>query len=221
MNFIKKLFSKQQDTSNASIETLIRTAPKDKLLDLMKNAIQNGSDPNETDDSGNTPLRYATSKPDSSFGSPSNKHGSRIPENVIEFLISNGANVNIMNNSGRSPLHYAAYESDAYLAEILLKNGADPAICDPNLEGETPLMTACQLQEDKNPVIELLLQYGADINQRNVHGATALHYSAIAGNTDNFELLVAYDADVNIRDSNGLHADDLGINHHGEDWIVC
>ncbi|KAK6528584.1 hypothetical protein TWF281_009823 [Arthrobotrys megalospora] len=87
------------------------------------------------------------------------------------------------------------------MTQRLLEAGADPDNQDANSGG--PLLFAVGMQ-DKD-VVELLLKYGADVNDDNNQGLTALHFAASAANKVHrgpetsesiLRLLLSYGADV-------------------------
>ena len=97
----------------------------------------------------------------------------------IELLIKNGAEIDVDCGNGITPLMYyiekAYYEKSDYnnsyynelinIIKILLENGAD---VNHKLEnGVTPLIIALQYQNRE--VVDLLLQYGAEIHEDYVH----------------------------------------------------
>ena len=98
-------------------------------LDVVKLLISYGAKVNRVNDSGSTPLHYATQS---------------YPRNteIIKILIDNGADVNAAHKYlKRTPLHYVAsgYPSSK-AARLLLECGADPEVR--NISGFTPLEIA-------------------------------------------------------------------------------
>ncbi|CAB1338316.1 unnamed protein product [Coregonus sp. 'balchen'] len=103
-------------------------------------------------------------------------------EACLRVLCSHGVNINaeVMNNSGNSPLHLAALAAankpvkalgvDLSCITELLDQGADPNIV--NHAGRTALHEACSGGHEA--VVELLLKYGADINQLTTAGGNCL-----------------------------------------------
>ncbi|XP_044488907.1 ADP-ribosylation factor GTPase-activating protein AGD4-like isoform X2 [Mangifera indica] len=93
------------------------------------------------------------------------------------------------------------------------KKNYDPAICqriidanDPGmcLQGCSLLHLACHFD---NPVmLELLIQFGADINLRDFHGRTALHHCISTRNNPFAKLLLRRGARPSIKDGGGLSA---------------
>ncbi len=90
-------------------------------LTALKDALEAGEDPNQTDSFGNTPLFTVVSlweDTDNTLG-------------MIHALIDFGASVNHVNNIGMTPLHWVAgnggAESEA-MAKALVDAGADPSL---------------------------------------------------------------------------------------------
>ncbi|XP_007045558.2 PREDICTED: ADP-ribosylation factor GTPase-activating protein AGD4 [Theobroma cacao] len=82
-----------------------------------------------------------------------------------------------------------------------IKDSNDPGNC---LQGCSVLHLACQCG---NPVmVELLLQFGADINMRDFHGRTPLHYCISIGNNTFAKHLLRRGARPSIKDGGGLSA---------------
>lgn len=106
---------------------------------------------------------------------------------VLLFLIENGAKLNALDDSHRTPLmmHMQFGCHDQALA--LLQAGADPTICD--CTGKAPIHYA-----NANLIPELL-KAGANINQQDAHGNTALH---CAVNSDIINALIENGADLTI-----------------------
>lgn len=92
--------------------------------------------------------------------------------------------INVM---GATPYFLAARTADAELMRLLVQLGADPKIA--NAEGTTPLIAAAGLGtrspgEDSGTESEVLeavktaLEFGADVNEVNQNGETAMHGAA-------------------------------------------
>lgn len=82
-----------------------------------------------------------------------------------------------------------------------IKDSNDPGNC---LQGCSLLHLACQCG---NPVmLELLLQFGADINMRDFHGRTPLHQCISIGNNPLAKHLLRRGARSSIKDGGGLSA---------------
>jgi ankyrin repeat protein len=142
-------------------------------VDLAAVLLDHGADPNVVDYQGRTPLFHAAE---------------RFHINLFYLLLSRGA---------RARLREAALIGDVYLAEELLKQGADPYERD--ADGRTPLHYAfwaeggwrCHVE-----VAELLLRHGAYPNIRDGDGHTPLYYAARSVCLDGVLLLLKHGAVV-------------------------
>ena len=102
-----------QENSEKPAETPsmgIHTAVALGNLDVVRQHIRAGTDLNEKDAYGSSPLIVATT-----FGKT----------NVAKALIENGADMTIGNNEGSTPLHISAFLCYPEIVEALLKAGAD------------------------------------------------------------------------------------------------
>ncbi|ELT87575.1 hypothetical protein CAPTEDRAFT_48439, partial [Capitella teleta] len=129
---------------------------------------------------------------------------------------------NARDGNGATPLHYAAEKAYIPIADLLLSNKADPNIQDD--DADTPLHWAIKqpsitynlikdklidlfelfiqhgASKDQLNVVKLLIQNGAHVNEKGMHGATPLHYAADNVNTSIAGLLLSNKADPNIQD---------------------
>jgi uncharacterized protein len=100
---------------------------------------------------------------------------------MAQFLISRGAKVDIAGENRWTPLHFAAQRGDAKLALLLLSKGAKmKAWTSP--DGFTPLIVAAGY--GSKDVVELLVTEGADVNEQDNQGRTALQFAAKIGRND-------------------------------------
>jgi len=92
-------------------------------------------------------------------------------DSVIE-LIRNGADVNKKNVNGKTALHSASRQLgvDIRLIEYLLNNNATVDIL--NNAGETPLITACEIEN--TTAVNILVDRGANVNITDMDGNTPL-----------------------------------------------
>lgn len=123
---------------------------------IVQQAIDAGADVNARDYKGDTALHLAADAAE---------HDS------IQHLLDAGANPNLQNERGETPLHLAARKQFSECTKALLEGGADPGIVDG--QGATPLIGAHTAQN-----VDLLLDYGANINAVDRRGDTALHLQA-------------------------------------------
>jgi ankyrin repeat protein len=121
---------------------------------------------------------------------------------AVNLLLKHGANPNSIDSLGDTPLirSIASFDVSAgrsIQAEIvckLLEAGADPNLKSKSTYGWTPLIWAA-FTGNAN-VVHILLAGGADINEPNNEGQTAIHFAA---NGDVVSLLLLAGADPNVR----------------------
>jgi uncharacterized protein len=96
------------------------------------------------------------------------------------------------------PLIYAIYHSPVAFIRQLLELGANP-----NIEvddGFPPTIAAAMSDRpERNEILKLLLEFGADVHQRGLNGWLALHCVAQKDDPEAIELVLRYGADVNAR----------------------
>lgn len=149
--------------------------------------LTNGADVNIRDDSGCTPLIYATGIGNTEF---------------VKMLLTNKANPNATNAMGATPLLFAVGSHNLEVAELLMKSGANPNLS--TNSGMTPLMAAASsltpVDEDLIAITKALLANGADVNAKDREGRTALHH---AKHKAIVEVLLAHKADTNALNNDG------------------
>lgn len=147
---------------------------------------------------------------------------------ICEFLIGRGADVNSrVRESGESCLHNALCKAGRpyyiYTLRILLENGADPNVKtisgkesgafmrDVRTLGETPLHRAAAYADIAS--IELLLNYGANKQARDVNGHSPLSWASMHLRPGNILQLLSFN-DHRISDK---HCE-LNKSDHGNNW---
>ncbi len=161
---------------------------------IVRQLIEAGADPNVSAD-GLVPLREAC-------------FSENIP--MIKYLLEHGANPN-----GRDPdddetvlesyIHHCYKRVNTAVLRRLLRAGADP-----NLRKAKELrpMFHWAIFNNIKRLVSILLEYGADVNQRGqVHnGETPLMTAAYFADISIMEMLLKRGADVNARDGEGHNA---------------
>ena len=130
---------------------------------------------NRTDATGSTPLMYAAF------------YGDRAQ---VQALLDSRANPNYVNPSGATALMWAV--TDLGKTQALLAAGANPnARSD---DGRTPILIAAGLL-DGGPVVERLLDYGANTEAMRTNDVAPLREAARIGDATMFQTLLTYGAD--------------------------
>ncbi|XP_052794875.1 ankyrin repeat domain-containing protein 7-like isoform X2 [Mya arenaria] len=137
------------------------------------------------------------------------------------MLIDLGADLNLTDTKGTSPLHHLCFSRRPHqdFIQLLLSKKCNVNIT--NLKGSTPLMFACSLRN--LPTVKLLLQHGANINQRDDNGMTAIQF-CVGHKTRLSSLLLCLmhnGADINIIDRKGRTLLDMAIGNMSLTTIVA
>jgi ankyrin repeat protein len=164
---------------------------------------------------------------------------------LIEMLLDAGANPNLqlklfppyrslrddrgadsLLTVGATPLLRAAKAGDVPAMKLLLAHGANPTL--PTDRGITPLMAAAgngsasldtrgryKTEAQAIEAVTVLLAAGADINQRDNQGQTALYGAAQWGWNDLVKTLAARNVDVGAKDARGRTAADIAMGDNG------
>jgi len=95
---------------------------------------------------------------------------------------------------GKIVLEYAIYHSPPSFVRALLELGADPNYAD---HAGFPSLIAAQSTKrpERYEILELLLSFGAHVEQRGVNDYSPLHYATVKNDLRMIELLLAHGAD--------------------------
>lgn len=124
---------------------------------------------------------------------------------TVKQLIKDGDDINETNTVGETPLYTTMYineeKIDIEMLKLLLKNGADPTISSD--EEDWTILHEAALRGDL-AAIDLLLQYNADINQRDLYGETPIFQTVYEqDDTKTFQYLVDKGANLMIINEDG------------------
>lgn len=179
--------------------------------------IAHGAKVDASDESGDTPLHYAAA---------------RAGGKVTEVLIVARADVNARNKDGTTPLTIALGRGNVQTARALIAAGAEKVVMknhspriligheykqEPVLHlamggrsempwHEVPSDVEPNLAEFRREWVELLLANGADPNERDEEGNTALLAALLRGDEGLARLLIGHGCDVNARNPGGTTA---------------
>lgn len=123
----------------------------------------------------------------------------------VDLLLSKEADASLKNHRGSTALHLAARCSSLECVESLLRKGnADPNAKDHDMR--TPLHAAIGKSDCSCDIIETLISWGANVNQKDEYGFTPLHLAALDGLSACVETLIYHGADVTTRSKKGNSA---------------
>jgi ankyrin repeat protein len=136
---------------------------------------------------------------------------------VVKEYLNTGTDVNQMYYSPKhiqlAPLHMAAMLGNKEMIDLLLSNGAEINIKNP--DGITPLQYA--IFTERHEPVKLLIEKGADINNKGFRGATPLHDAVLNNQKEIAEMLIKAGADVNAEMTTAIKPIDMARKlNHGE-----
>lgn len=97
---------------------------------------------------------------------------------ICKLLLNYGANLMLKSKSEETVLMIGVIRQDIHFVKMLLsfdKNISGLLCNEQNNEGQTPLILA--INATKNEIIDILLQFGTDVNIKDKYGRTAIDYA--------------------------------------------
>ena len=143
-------------------------------LERVRQLLEQGLDVNQVDADGRTPLMM-----DAFEGYTE----------VVDLLLNSGAEVDHRDGAGRTAVMYASSGPFPQTVELLIQSGAQVNRID-TVEGWTALMVAAA--EGHQPVVEVLLRHGADIEITDQDGDAAIDHARERGQTHIVDLLESW-----------------------------
>ncbi|WP_374758345.1 ankyrin repeat domain-containing protein [Thermonema sp.] len=179
-------------TESAYESSPLNRAIEENMPGLVKSLIEDGMDPNGLDSVDVQPLTLAIQM-------------DNLP--IAQLLVSLGADVNLENWNRETPLMVAVMNSSLPFIEFLLEQGAITQV--DNIEGYTPLLMAIWKSYDPLSIVRLLIEKGgANPNDTDYDGRSALMYAALREDKALIEYLLQKGADKTLKDSSGKTAAD-------------
>lgn len=90
---------------------------------------------------------------------------------IVRLIVESGGDVNATDHQGFSALHFAAFCDNEVAAKMLLDAGAN--ISSKDTQGNTPIWRSVMKNGIESRCYNVLLSYGADVNEKNNHGVSA------------------------------------------------
>ncbi len=170
-----------------------------RMLDLL---LTHGADPNAVSPGhaeywGRRGTRCRIENP-----TPLHVAGAQGDADVIRMLICLGVDVDAKDRQGLTPLYHALHARNGGTARALMDAGAQPVVVR-NEPGETMLHEALRWLRPDLVLALALLDNGADPDERDLEGETALHVAAGQGYVELGRSLIGHGADVNVRNAAG------------------
>jgi len=172
-------------------------------VEKIKQLLDEGADVNYATSLGITPLLEACT-----HNRPA----------AVKILLERGANPNLASKLGMTPLAGAVVLGDLESTRILLDHGADVnatvRLTVPGQQSNELTVVRMVAQKGDLPLLELLIQKGANVNHRDRHGQTPLMAAIWTGKLDVVKLLLEKGAEVNVKDNYGQTP--LGLANHAD-----
>lgn len=153
-NYLKNLLGFNAKTTKRSLSEEAECGSPESLIEWLRK----GSDPNEIDPYGYTPLVNACL---------------RGCIKSAKILINSGADINMQADHGYSPLHAASQNGYTEIAELLIDNGANTEI--KNDDGDTALMLA--VRSEHAAVVDLLCKRGCNMHAHGFDNIDPIDYA--------------------------------------------
>ena len=197
-------------------DAIHETVTKDRL-DILRFLLSINTNPNPTNDRGQTALMYAsyfnkyeivvllmkagadTNLQRNDGMTALNMSSQRGHTAVTKALLNANGNPNLRRYDGVTPLYIASQKGYFDIVDLLLKAKADPDL--PSNNNETPLFVASM--NGHAGIISLLLKANANLNYQKTKGVTPLYMACQNGHTDTVILLLDANADPNLQADDG------------------
>lgn len=190
LSFFLTLKSFGQSISTLSVAVI------NQDFQAVKVAIEKNEDVNERF-IGFTPLMWAAFSGNS---------------DIAKLLIENKAEINTRSTFGRAESGENLEKNFDLELEVLVKQVAGFSN-----KGFTPLM--CAVQKEHTNIVNLLLGYGANVNESDLSGNSILGIATDLGNYELCEILIGKGADINFNDHEGNTAL-MKASYIGHDKII-
>jgi uncharacterized protein len=122
-------------------------------------------------------------------------------QTIMQELTKKSGIINSYSADGFTLLGLASYFGHFSIVKLLLENGANPNIPSNNQFKVTPLHSACAISHFE--IAELLIDYKADVNAKQMQEISPLHSASHNGQTKLVKLLIDNGAVINAKTESG------------------
>ncbi|KAA0190534.1 Serine/threonine-protein phosphatase 6 regulatory ankyrin repeat subunit A [Fasciolopsis buskii] len=174
--------------------TPLHRACASNAADVVRILLAHGADRNARDKSWQTPLHVAAAN--------ASLECIRLLFTPADSL----TNVNASDRNGHSPLHHAVYGGHFEVCRFLLEKGASVNAFDKRDRRAMHWAAVCgcaQVSLVKNRLVELLHQFGAEVNCRDKDQYTPMHVASALGHVTTANALIALGAELEATTSHG------------------
>jgi ankyrin repeat protein len=116
------------------------------------------------------------------------------PKVAVLLINKKGTSINLADGEGLFPLHKAVQKGDDNIVNLLLDKKADIEALTTTTTPRTSLMLAAE--QDKSPMIKLLIQSKANTEFKNKDGKNAILYAAEKNHLDSVKTLLEWNAAI-------------------------
>jgi ankyrin repeat protein/Mg2+ and Co2+ transporter CorA len=184
------------DVADKQGRTALMSAAWRNHFHILDTLLKGGADINKKDNKGRNVLHNLAADKHCNWG-----------RDVIDVLLRTNIAIDGVEGQDelkRSPLHWAAVTGKKELCEMLLMRPRTPRANINAVEVREKTSLHLAVAHEKDPVVELLLKFGADVNARSDGSWTPLHNACEKDNAKNVRVLLEYGAELNAKLLNGM-----------------
>ncbi|KAJ4302959.1 hypothetical protein N0V90_001850 [Kalmusia sp. IMI 367209] len=189
-------FGGDVDVCDKQGRTAVMTAAWSNHWHVLDELLKRGADVNKKDNNGRNVLHNLAADKHCNWGS-----------SVIDLLLRTNIAIDGplgQDTSNRTPLHWAASTGKKELCEMLLTRPKGPRANINAVEGKEKTALHLAVAHGRDDIVELLINYGADVRARSDGKWTALHNACQQGSVKVVRTLLAARAEINARLLNGM-----------------